>query len=136
MEILAEGVRTTGANNAAAIIMDPNTGAVRAMGSYPTFEPDRPGNVEKIIPYNPVDHENPLLPLLGKTLFVESPAGTVKRFFENQLLTLDELRDEDAMIAALADPTKKFYVYENGVGLMAHQNIPLMAPYEPGSIFK
>ncbi len=136
MEALAEGVRTTGANNASAIVMDPKTGAVRAIGSYPTFDPDRPGNVDKIVRFIPADHEEPIRYLLGKTLFVESPTGTVKKFFENRLVTLNELHDEDAMLLEMADPNKVFYIYENQVGLMAHQDLPLTSPYEPGSIFK
>ena len=137
MAALAEWVRITGANTGAAIVMDPMTGAIRAIGSYPTFDPDRPGNVEKIIPFVPADHgEEPIRFLLWKVLFVESPTGTVKKVFENRLITVDELQDEDLMLLALADPTKKLYVYENGVGLMAHQDISITAPYEPGSIFK
>ncbi len=136
MKALEEGVRTTWANNASAIVMDPNTGAVRAIGSYPTFDPDRPGNVDKIVRFTPADHPEPIRFLLWKTLFVESPTGTVKKFFENRLVTLDEIRDEDAMLLELADPNKTFYIYENNVGLMAHQDLPLTSPYEPGSIFK
>jgi len=136
MKALEEWIRTTGANNASAIVMDPKTGAVRAVGSYPTFDPDRPGNVDKIVRFVPADHEEPIRYLLGKTLFVESPVGTVKKFFENRLVTLNELRDEDAMLLEMADPNKVFYIFENQVGLMAHQNLPLTSPYEPGSIFK
>ena len=40
------------------------------------------------------------------------------------------------MKIALDDPTGIFYIYENQVGLLAHQNIPVTSPYEPGSIFK
>jgi cell division protein FtsI/penicillin-binding protein 2 len=136
MKALEEGVRTTGANNASAIVMDPKTGAVRAIGSYPTFDPDRPGNVDKIVRFIPADHEEPIRYLLDKTLFVESPTGTIKKFFENRLVTLNELRDEDVMLLEMADPNKVFYIYENQVGLMAHQDLPLTSPYEPGSIFK
>ena len=136
MDALAEWVRTTGANTAAAVVMDPTTGAIRAIGSYPTFDPDRPGNVDKVVIFTPADHEEPIRYLLGKPLFVESPTGTVKKVFENRLITVDELHDEDAMLLAMADPNKKFYIYENQVGLMAHQDIPITAPYEPGSIFK
>lgn len=42
MEALKEGIRTTGANTAAGIVMDPKTGAIRAIGSYPSFDPERP----------------------------------------------------------------------------------------------
>lgn len=136
MRILEEGVRSTGANNASAIIMDPQTGAVRAIGSYPTFDPERPGNVDKIVRFMPADHEDPIRYLLGKALFVESPTGTIKKFFENRLVTLNEIRDEDAMALEFADPNKVFYIYENQMGLMAHQDLALTSPYEPGSIFK
>jgi cell division protein FtsI/penicillin-binding protein 2 len=136
MEALEEWVRTTGANTAAAVVMDPMTGAVRAIGSYPTFDPDRPWNVAKIVPFIPTDHEEPIRYLLGKPLFMESPTGIVKKVFENRIITVDELYSEDAMLVALADPNKKFFVYENQVGLMAHQDIPITSPYEPGSIFK
>jgi hypothetical protein len=58
-----------------------------------------------------------------RPFFVESPTGTVKKVFENRLVTLNEIRDEDAMLLELADPNKTFYIYENNVGLMAHQDI-------------
>ncbi|MEI6711480.1 MAG: hypothetical protein WCK88_04760 [bacterium] len=51
-------------------------------------------------------------------------------------MTLEELSKEDDMRAALADPKGIFYIYENQVGLLAQQDIPITSPYEPGSIFK
>jgi len=115
MKALEEGVRTTGANNASAVIMDPQTGAIRAIGTYPTFDPDRPGNVDKIVRFIPADHDDPVRFLLGKVLFVESPTGIVKKFFENRLITLNEITDEDTMTLELVDPNKIFYVFENNV---------------------
>lgn len=38
MDALETGVRFTGANNASAIVMDPKTGAIRAMATYPSFD--------------------------------------------------------------------------------------------------
>ena len=37
---LAEGVRSTGALNGSAIVMDPRTGEILAMASYPEFDPN------------------------------------------------------------------------------------------------
>lgn len=73
MAALKEGIRTTGANTAAAIIMDPKTGAVRAIGSYPSFDPERPGNADTIMRFDPTQYPDPVFPLLGKVLFVETP---------------------------------------------------------------
>lgn len=64
MLALENGVRNTGANSASAIVMDPKTGAVRAVATYPSFDPERPGNVDKIIRFIPADHDNPVQFLL------------------------------------------------------------------------
>jgi hypothetical protein len=87
------------------------------MATYPSFDPERPGNVDKIIRFYPKDHPNPIQFLLGKTLFVESSSGTVKKIFENKLVTVIELHDEDQMIEALNIPESILYVYENNIGL-------------------
>ncbi len=136
MDALKEWIRTTGANTAAAIVMDPKTWAIRAVGSYPSFDPERPGNVDTIIPYIPSEHPDPVFPLLWKVLFVESLTWNVKKIYQNKFVTLQEISKEDEMRTALANPDWKFYIYENQVGLLAHQNIAITSPYEPGSIFK
>jgi cell division protein FtsI/penicillin-binding protein 2 len=50
-EILAEHVETTAATNAAALIMDPNTGEVLAMTSVPNYDPANYGNVSDASAY-------------------------------------------------------------------------------------
>ncbi len=67
---------------------------------------------------------------------MSSPTGNVKKIYQNKFVTLQEISNEDEMRTALADPEGIFYIYENQVGLLAHQNIPITSPYEPGSIFK
>jgi len=49
---LNEGAYEYGAETGAAIIMDPHTGAVRAMCSYPTFDPNTYNQVENTAVYN------------------------------------------------------------------------------------
>jgi cell division protein FtsI (penicillin-binding protein 3) len=43
-EELEKGVRETGAKWGTAIAMDPHTGAILAMASYPTYDPNRPSS--------------------------------------------------------------------------------------------
>lgn len=136
MDILEQGVRATGANNASAVIMDPSTGAIRAMWSWPTFDPNRPGNADAIKRFYPEEYNSPILYLLGKVLFVESETWKVKKIYQNRYISVDELHEEDDMVKALENPDNVLYIYENNVGLIAHQNIAVSLPYEPGSIFK
>jgi len=42
-EELRDGVKRSKAEYGTAIVMDPKTGAVKAMADYPTFDPNRPG---------------------------------------------------------------------------------------------
>ena len=42
-EELKEGIKKTHSSYGTAIVMNPKTGAVRAMANYPTFNPNRPG---------------------------------------------------------------------------------------------
>ncbi len=46
--ILAQGVKNAKASGASAVIMDPNTGAVKAMGNFPTYDPARYFDVSDI----------------------------------------------------------------------------------------
>lgn len=51
-EILREGQNRYGASSASLIIMDPSTGAVRAMCSFPDFDPNDYGNIQNAEAYN------------------------------------------------------------------------------------
>jgi cell division protein FtsI/penicillin-binding protein 2 len=43
---LASGVKNVGAESGSVIVMDPKTGAVKAMANYPTFDPNNYGSVK------------------------------------------------------------------------------------------
>jgi hypothetical protein len=60
--------------------------------------------VDTIIPYIAADYPDPVFPLLGKVLFVESLTGNVKKIYQNKFVTLQEISKEDEMRVALADP--------------------------------
>ena len=44
--ILAQGTKNAKASGASAMIMDPNTGAVKAMANVPTYDPSHYSQVE------------------------------------------------------------------------------------------
>lgn len=44
-EELKAGVDRTGSNYGTAIVMDPRTGAIKALANYPTFDPNRPATL-------------------------------------------------------------------------------------------
>ena len=50
--ILKKGVERAKAPSASAMIMDPNTGAIKAMANYPTYNPERYGDVDDISLFN------------------------------------------------------------------------------------
>ncbi|MEX2641028.1 MAG: penicillin-binding transpeptidase domain-containing protein [Balneolales bacterium] len=45
-EELKKGIETTRSNYGTAIIMDPKTGAVKAMANYPTYDPNNPASLK------------------------------------------------------------------------------------------
>jgi hypothetical protein len=137
MKALEEGVRTTGQIMLLLLLWIQEQEPFEQLGVILLLtQIDQEMSIKSFVSY-PADHEEPIRYLaLGKTLFVESPTGTIKKFFENRLVTLNELRDEDAMLLEMADPTKFSISMKIRLDLMAHQDLPLTSPYEPGSIFK
>ena len=75
--ILSDGVKEFRANKGSVIIMDPKTGAIIAMVSYPDFDPNNFGDVYELERVSYSKYPNPSFDLLGIPLFVEdSTKGT------------------------------------------------------------
>lgn len=51
---LDEGIQTYGAKEGSVIVMDPHTGGIVAMASYPDYNPDRYGSFDKELYKNPL----------------------------------------------------------------------------------
>lgn len=136
MQIMKKMVTDFGANSGSAIVLDPKTGAVKAMVNYPTFDPERPGNVYTIERLRPGEYLDPLVASLGKPMFIADPSGDLKKTYQGEVLRFYELSDEEEMDEHISDPTKQKFVYENGIGLGAYLNQSISSLYEPGSVFK
>lgn len=124
-EILANDVDSFQADNGQVIVMNPKTGAIIAMATYPTFNPNEYGKVfEKVeIFLTEEEKEKNLFPSKEEGLYYyyTNPA-TLSRYpvFE----TIDK------------NGVARYHRYKNRVGPEVYHNKVVAWPYEPGSCFK
>ncbi len=123
-EILDYAVWAYRADSAQAIVMDPKTGAILAMGHSPRFNPNTFGEV-----FTKVDAE--FTPEQIEELY-PAPQENQYYYYTNDV-TLDkytvfEEKDEFG--------NTRYLRYENFVGPEVYHNKIISWPYEPGSVFK
>ncbi|MFA6305906.1 MAG: penicillin-binding protein 2 [Candidatus Gracilibacteria bacterium] len=123
-ELLEAGAKEYDAESGQAIVMDPKTGKIMAMATYPTFDPNNYGQVfkKKEIQFTIEDMKN---------LTPTKTAGIY--YYYTQKTELDryivfEEKDEKGDI--------HYYKYENLIGPEVYHNKIVSWPYEPGSSFK
>jgi len=120
--IMQKHVEEFQANSGSAIVMDPNTGKILAMTSYPSFNPNIKGNVYEIERLRPGEYKNPTNFMLGKSLFVQDPKGDKKLTFEGETKTFTEHIDQEDFEEIISDRTKNKFMYTNGIGPRAYVN--------------
>ncbi|OIP54113.1 hypothetical protein AUK10_01485 [Candidatus Gracilibacteria bacterium CG2_30_37_12] len=130
-KILADGVKEFRANKGSVVIMDPKTGAIIAMVTYPDFDPNNFGEVYEIEKVSYAKYPIPSFDLLGVPLFIEdsekgSPTMVAKKKISLRAAT-------EAEIDNRAIPK---YKYKNMFGPGTYEADPVSALYEPGSVFK
>lgn len=108
---------TQGKKAAAAVLLDPQNGAVRALVSFPGFDINRFGYSLSGEEFNAI-LQNPLKPLFNRAISGEYPSGS----------TIKPLIAAAALEEQLIDPSQK--IYDEGF-------ISIPNPYQPGkqSIF-
>jgi cell division protein FtsI/penicillin-binding protein 2 len=123
-EILAKATQEFRADNGQAMVMNPKTGEIIAMATYPSFNPNTYGEVFKKVEtsFTPEEEKN-LYPTKDPAMF----------YYYTNPLTLSRYP-----IFLQLDEQKKlhYYRYENFIGPEVYHNKIVSWPYEPGSVFK
>ncbi|MDD4151992.1 MAG: penicillin-binding transpeptidase domain-containing protein, partial [Candidatus Gracilibacteria bacterium] len=86
-EELEKGVEEFRANKGSVTVMNPKTGEILAMASYPTFDPNEPGDVYEIEKVSYGKYPNPT-DLLGKTVLVEDNISGDELLYDNKKIKL------------------------------------------------
>ncbi|MDP2643015.1 MAG: penicillin-binding protein 2 [Candidatus Peregrinibacteria bacterium] len=122
--LLEEGVKEYDAESAQAIVMDPKTGKIMAMATYPTFDPNNYGQVfkRKEIQFTAQDMQN-LTPTKTAGIYYYYTKKT-----ELDRYVVFEEKDPEGNV--------HYYKYENLIGPEVYHNKIVSWPYEPGSSFK
>lgn len=124
-KMLARAVKAYNGDNGQVVVMEPKTGKIIAMASYPTFNPNSFGEVfeKEIVNFSEEDIKK-LVPI--------DEAQTNFWFYRNEE-TYDRIQ---IFKETLSDGTVVYKKFKNTFGAEAYQNKNVLQPYEPGSVFK
>ena len=111
------------ADDISVVIMDPFNWQIKAMASYPNFDPNNWKDIYKIQPLT--NKYRYLVEWDFATSYIDIPI-LVETWWKLKLATLDER----------FDPMRKKYIFKNLYGPRTFLNQSISAPYEPWSIFK
>ena len=129
--VLEESVKEFRANRASAVVLDPWTGAVRAMANYPSFDPNAFGDVYELERTFPERSADPLTDAAGITIFVEDPVSGKEFQYRGEKKLL-----RPATQGEIVSPGIPKWRYKNLAGPAAYANYAIGSLYEPGSVFK
>lgn len=130
-KILSEGIKEFRANKGSVVIMDPKTGAIVSMVSYPDFDPNNFGDVYELEKVSYSKYPNPNFDLLGIPLFVEDSEKWVSILVGKKKISLRAATEAEIDNRAIVK-----YKYKNMFGPWVYETDPVTALYEPGSVFK
>ena len=130
-KILAAGINEFRANKGSVVVMDPKTGAIISMVSYPDFDPNNFGDVYEMERLSYGKYPNPSFDLLGFPLFVED-----SKLGNEVMVGKKKIPLRTATEAEIGNRAIPKYKYKNGFGPNAYINDAVGSLYEPGSVFK
>lgn len=129
--LLAQGVKEFRANKGSVVIMDPKTGAIVAMASYPDYDPNDFGSVYEIEKVSYGKYPNPSFDLLGMPIMVEDSLTGIEYAYDGKRIKLRPCTENE-----LGNPAVPKYKFKNGLGPGTYVNDTIGSLYEPGSVFK
>lgn len=129
--MLSEGVKEYRANRGSVVVMDPKTGAVIAMASYPDYDPNDFGNVYEIEKVSYGKYPNPSFDLLGMPVMVEDSVEGTEYSYDGRRIKLRSATESE-----IGNPAVPKYKFRNPLGPGAYVNDTIGSLYEPGSVFK
>ena len=129
--LLAQGVKEFRANKGSVVIMDPKTGAIVAMASYPDYDPNDFGSVYEIEKVSYGKYPNPSFDLLGMPIMVEDSQTGIEYAYDGKRIKLRPCTESE-----LGNPAVPKYKFKNGLGPGTYVNDTIGSLYEPGSVFK
>ncbi|NDK19896.1 penicillin-binding protein 2 [Candidatus Gracilibacteria bacterium] len=130
-KLLSEGVKEFRANKGSVVIMDPKTGAILSMVTYPDFDSNNFGDVYELEKVNYVKYPNPNFDLLGIPLFVEDSEKGIPIMVGKKKIALRSATEAEIDNRAIPK-----YKYKNMFGPGVYEADPVSSLYEPGSVFK
>lgn len=130
-DVIEEDVKRFQANSISVIVMDPKTGYILAMASTPTFNPNRYGEVFRLMKVTPDKFPNPSIQLRWFPVFTPDPIHGKKYIFEWKEIFLSPIPYEE-----YNNPKIEKYIFVNKQWPGTYKNDIIQDLYEPGSIFK
>lgn len=119
------------ANKGSVVVMNPKTWEILAMASYPSFDPNEPGEVYEIEKVTYAKYPNPGIDLLWKTVLIEDSEKWDELLYNNKKIKLRVATREES-----ANPALVKYKYTNDYWAWVYLNDTIQNLYEPGSIMK
>lgn len=132
MKKLENAVKAYSANKASAIVTDPKTGAIIAMATYPSYDPNQFASVFELEEVSLAKYPNPFENLFNQPMFViDSEKGVIPHNIDGKLVKLRDATDDEIKNNAIVK-----FKYKNGFGPAVYQNSAIADVYEPGSVMK
>lgn len=130
-DTIEEWVKKFQANRWTIVVMEPKTGDILSMATYPNYDLNNPADVYELEKVTFAKYPNPSTDLLWKVVLVEDAKVWEEFFYDWKKIKLRLATREE-----VADPILVKYKYKNDFWAWVYQNDAISWLYEPWSIMK